>query len=320
MNRKGLITGYVLVAAGSAMFASKAIFVKLAYMERHDALLILSWRMAIALPVFLGIGLLAVLKRRRDGVSLPSWRSVTGAVAVGLVGYYLAMILDFAGLLYVSAQLERLALFTYPIFLMLIGAGFFGMRLRAASLAPAAVSYLGLACVFFTDFSTGGSNVTLGTALVLASALSFAIYQLLAKTYITSMGSTLFTSLALSGAALATIAHVFVARGGLDTSVTAHYLWLAAGTGLVATVVPSFFVNAGMARIGAASTAMISNVSPLLTIYFAVVLLGEEFTVTHGIGTALVVGGVGFHAWSELRRPPPVRSRDKLIETETDTK
>ena len=82
-----------------------------------------------------------------------------------------------------------------------------------------------------------------------------------------------------------------------------HYFMLAAGTGLLATVIPSFFVNAGMARIGAASTAMISNVSPLLTIYFAVVLLGEEFTLPHAIGTALVVGGVGYHTWRELKAP-----------------
>ena len=56
-----------------------------------------------------------------------------GAIGIGLIGYYLAMVLDFAGLLYVTAQLERLALFTYPIFLIFIGAAFFGMRLTASS-------------------------------------------------------------------------------------------------------------------------------------------------------------------------------------------
>ncbi|MCB1432479.1 MAG: EamA family transporter, partial [Alphaproteobacteria bacterium] len=119
--------------------------------------------------------------------------------------------------------------------------------------------------------------------------------------YISMMGSTLFTSLALSGAAVATLVHIFVTRGGIETDVSAYYLSLAFGTGLLATVVPSFFVNAGMGRIGAASTAMVSNISPLITIYFAVVLLGEEFTLAHGIGTALVVGGVGFHTWRDLK-------------------
>ncbi len=140
---------------------------------------------------------------------------------------------------------------------------------------------------------------------MLASAVSFAVYQLLAKGLISRMGSTLFTSLALSGAAVASLAHIFVARGQLDASVSHHYLALAAGTGLIATVIPSYFVNAGMARIGATSTALISNVSPLLTIYFAVILLGEDFTWADALGTVLVIGGVGYHTWRDLKKPPP---------------
>ena len=302
MDRQRAIIGYLLVAAGSAMFSSKAIFIKLAYLERPDPLLMLAWRMAFALPVFLLVGAVEVFRRRKDGRPMPGPGAILGAVAVGLVGYYLAMILDFWGLLYVSAQLERLALFTYPIFLIFIGAAFFGMRLSWSSVMAAIISYAGLAVVFLNDFSSAGSQVTLGTALVLLSAVAFAVYQLLAKGLISEMGATLFTSLALSGAALTTLAHVFILRGALDTSVSHHYLLLAAGTGLIATVIPSFLVNAGMGRIGAASTAMISNVSPLLTIYFAVLILGEDFTLADGIGTALVVGGVGYHTWRDLRR------------------
>ena len=303
MDRRALIIGYLLVAAGAALFASKAIFIKLAYMERYDALLILAWRMVFALPVFLVVGAYEIARRKADGRPMPRQGAVLGAIGIGLIGYYLAMILDFGGLLYVSAQLERLALFTYPIFLIFIGAAFFGMKLTRTSLIAAFVSYLGLAVVFATDFSEGGSNVTLGTVLVLGSAVSFAVYQLMAKRYISEMGATLFTSVALSAAAVTTLAHVFIVRGHLDTSMSWHYFMLAAGTGLLATVIPSFFVNAGMAKIGATSTAMISNVSPLLTIYFAVVLLGEAFTWSHALGTALVVGGVGYHTWREIRKP-----------------
>ena len=308
MDRRSLITGYALVAVGAALFSSKAIFIKLAYAERFDALLILAWRMVFALPVFIAVGVYEVLRLRRQSKPLPRRNAVLGAIGIGLVGYYVAMILDFSGLLYVTAQLERLALFTYPIFLIFIGAGFFGMRLTPSSLVAALITYIGLAFVFISDFSIGGSNITLGTALVLGSAISFAVYQLMAKRYISEMGPALFTSVALSAAAVTTLLHVFIARGGLDRSMSTNYFVLAAATGLLATVVPSFMVNAGMARIGAASTAMISNISPLLTIYFAVVLLGEDFTPAHGIGTALVVGGVGYHAWRELKKPSPAKT------------
>lgn len=244
MDRRSLIIGYLLVAAGSALFSSKAIFIKLAYIERYDSLLILAWRMAFALPVFVVVGAFALARRKHEGKPLPDMISILGAIGIGLIGYYLAMVLDFTGLLYVTAQLERLALFTYPIFLIFIGAAFFGMRLTPFTVVAAAITYAGLAFVFVSDFSAGGANITLGTALVLASAVSFAVYQLMAKRFIADMGSTLFTSFALSGAALTTLAHVFIMRGGLDTSMSANYFILAAATGLLATVVPSFFVNA----------------------------------------------------------------------------
>lgn len=304
MDRRSLITGYLLVAAGSAMFSSKAIFIKLAYLERYDSLLILAWRMIFALPVFVAVGAFELARLRREGKPMPRRGAILGAIGIGLIGYYLAMVLDFAGLLYVSAQLERLALFTYPIFLIFIGSAFFGMRLTASSVVAAVITYLGLAVVFISDFPAGGTNVTLGTLLVLGAAVSFALYQLMAKRYIGEMGAALFTSVALSAAAVTTLAHVLIVRGEIDTSMTPYYFMLAAGIGILATVLPSFFVNAGLARIGAASTAIISNVSPLLTIYFAVVLLGEPFTLPHAIGTALVVGGVGYHTWRELRKPP----------------
>ena len=125
--------------------------------------------------------------------------------------------------------------------------------------AAAAITYAGLAFVFVSDFSSGGANITLGTALVLASAVCFAVYQLLAKRLIAQMGAAMFTSFALSGAAITTLAHVFIMRGGLDTALSANYFMLAAATGLLATVVPSFFVNAGMARIGAATQRRASS-------------------------------------------------------------
>jgi drug/metabolite transporter (DMT)-like permease len=214
MDRRSLIIGYLLVAAGSALFSSKAIFIKLAYMERLDSLLILAWRMAFALPIFVVVGMFELARRKREKKPLPRLQSVMGAIGIGLIGYYLAMILDFAGLLYVTAQLERLALFTYPIFLIFMGAAFFGMRLTRSSLIAALVSYLGLAFVFVSDFSIGGSNVTLGTVLVLGSAVSFAAYQLMAKCYIGEMGPALFTSVALSAAAVTTLAHIFIAGVG----------------------------------------------------------------------------------------------------------
>jgi drug/metabolite transporter (DMT)-like permease len=285
------------------LFSTKAVFVKLAYLERADASLMLAWRIIIALPIFAAVGFLAWRVRRAAGAPPPGTAVTVRALLTGFVGYYLAMILDFEGLLYISAQLERLVLFTYPVFVMQLGAAFFGGRLSARNLAAAMVTYVGLAAVFAADFLERGADVVAGTVLVLGSALAFALYQLLAKNLIAGLGSTLFTSLALSAAAVASIAHYVIVSGGAGFAVSRHYLLLAVAIGILATVLPSFLVNAGLARIGPQSTAMISILSPLLTIYFAVVFLGEPFTFFDAIGTALILGGIGFYTWNDLRNP-----------------
>ena len=84
MDRQRAIIGYLLVAAGSAMFSSKAIFIKLAYLERPDPLLMLAWRMAFALPVFLLVGAIEVFRRRKDGRPMPGPGAILGACAASV--------------------------------------------------------------------------------------------------------------------------------------------------------------------------------------------------------------------------------------------
>jgi drug/metabolite transporter (DMT)-like permease len=296
--------GYALVGIGAALFSSKAIFIKLAYEEAPDAAKVLAFRMVVSLPFFAAIGLVAYRDRRRKKLPPPPPRDVAGALIAGLIGYYISMILDFEGLVYITAGLERLVLFTYPVFVILLGSAFFGERLMARSLGAAAITYVGLALVLWQGFSVTGWATAIGTGLVVLCALTFAFYQLIAKTYIARLGSTIFTSVALSGAAVACLLHYAVVSGSLNFYASQRFWLLAAATGLVATVLPNFLVNAGLARIGAQSTAMISTISPVVTIALAVAVLGESFTALDALGTALVIGGIGLHTWFDMNAKP----------------
>ena len=116
--------GYACAALGAAFFSTKAIFIKLAFQDQVDAALMLAYRMLFATPVFIAVGIWAFTQRRAKGEQPPHWRDVAAAVFVGFLGYYVASAFDFAGLMYISASLERLVLFTYPIFVMFIGSAF----------------------------------------------------------------------------------------------------------------------------------------------------------------------------------------------------
>src|SRR4051794_37399503 len=294
------IAGVLLAASGAALFSTKAIFIKLAYVENGNAPELLAWRMVFSLPFFLGVGIYALRQRRQSGQPLPDWDMIAGAALNGFIGYYLAALLDFEALTYITAQLERLVLFTYPIFVMILGRLFFGALVTREGVAGALITYVGLAVVFGAGVGTSGWAGAVGTTLVLGAALAFAIYQLFAKNFIIAMGSTLFTAVAMTAASVASIAHFLIASGGAF-HVSPSYLALAAGTALFATVIPSFLMNAGLARIGPQSAAMISTLSPLVTIYLAVVFLSEVFTSADAIGTVLIIGGVGLYSWFDMR-------------------
>lgn len=305
MEKRRVLFGYLYAGLGAALFSTKAIFIKLAYMEQANAALMLALRMAVSLPFFVGVGLYALYQLHQNGKPMPGWNLTIRALLTGFIGYYISSLLDFEGLVYITAQLERLVLFTYPIFVMFLGWMFFGARLTWLSVLAAAITYAGLVVVFLNDLPSGGTATIIGTALVLGCAITFAVYQLLAKKFITVMGSTLFTSIALSGSAFACIAHYIVTSHGIDFSSSPRFFWLAAGTAFFATVLPSFLVNAGLSRISPQSTSMIATISPLITISLAVWILGEPFTWADALGSTMVIAGVGIYAVTD-RKPAVV--------------
>ncbi|MDE2383036.1 MAG: DMT family transporter [Alphaproteobacteria bacterium] len=314
MNRQNLL-GYAYAALGAALFSTKAIFIKLAYIDKVDAGLMLALRMVTALPFFLAVAVYIVWRDVKAGRPLPSGKMWLSAMAIGFVGFYLSALLDFMGLVYITAQLERLVLFTYPVMIMVLGWLFFGGRISLMGCLGAAITYGGLSVVFLSSYKGGGSNVVLGTTLVLGCALTYALYQLLAKKIIGQIGSPLFTGVALSSSAVACVLHYIIVNQTFDFSAPGHFYQMAIGCGIVATVIPSFLVNASLSRISAQSSSMIATISPIITISLAVWILGEEFTWIDAFGSALVIAGIALYALTE-KKPDAEKKQEMAGEME----
>ena len=221
---------------------------------------------------------------------LPDLRAIGGALCLGLLGYWFASYMDFLGLEYISAQFERLILFTYPMFVVLFGALFFGQSIRIYALVGIAISYAGLAVIFSEKLSVIGQDAVIGAGFVLAAAIAFALYQLIARNMIINIGPRLFTCIAMIGAAIGAFVQFGLTHPASDLIVSpnlyVHAIILAIG----ATVLPSFFLNAALHRISAQANATIGTLSPVATILLAVLILGEHLTAVDMIGSALVSG------------------------------
>jgi drug/metabolite transporter (DMT)-like permease len=299
--RRRVEAGYLFAAAGAILFSTKAVAIKLAYQDHVDAETLLALRMGLATPFYLLIGLHAVRERQRLRQSLPPRRRVAATCGVGLLGYWVASYLDFLGLEHVSAQIERLILFTYPIFVVIFGALFFGQRVTRNALIAVVISYAGLALIFGESTITGGRDAVLGGGLVLAAAVAFALYQLFAKNLIAAVGPRLFTCIAMTAAAFGAIAQFFLTHPAAALAVSgrvwATSLFIAIGS----TVLPSFFLNAALHRISAQANATIGTLSPVATIVLAYLILGETLSPLAWAGTALVIAGIGWFTLSERR-------------------
>ena len=288
--------GIFLALLGAALFATKGIIIKLALADGIDTLTTLAWRQVVAVPVFVTVGVLGYARQRRrapaDAPAVLDIKTTFQALGVGVLGYYVARLLDFSGLTYITAQLDRLILLTYPFFVVAFGMIFFKRRITGLMIASLVVSYAGIVIIFARDFSVEGDNVALGSLLVFGSALAYAGYQVLAKPLIDKLGPQLFTSIAMSGAGPAVLVHFLATHPLGAMAINGQGLWVMIAIGLVATVAPAYCISAGIGLIGPERTAIIGNVSPLVTVGLSISILGEAFTVWHALGTALVLIGV----------------------------
>lgn len=310
------IWGYIFAAIGAVFFSMKAIFVKLAYLPNVDAnideveaITLLALRMGFATPIYILIWCITYRKIKRRGETLPRLSLYVKAAALGCLGYYVCSALDFYGLKFITAQLERLLLFTYPAFVVILGALFFGGAVTARSIGCIALAYSGILVVFLGGDIATGSNVVFGSAILMVCAVFFALFQLMAKSVITEMGSTHFTCAAMIAAGVAIFLHFLalnIQAGTLGTALDlpAHIWMIGAMIAVFSTLLPSFLINIALGRIGAQAVATIGMISPIATIIVAVMLLGEPFGLVDAMGTALTILGIGLYTWFDKRKMP----------------
>ena len=299
------VAGYGLAIAGAALFSTKGIFIKLAYTTGIGTETVLALRMLVAFPFYLAIGawVLATSPELRARLS-PG--EIAAAAGVGILGYYVASSLDFWGLSFITAQYERLVLFTYPFFTLALGVLFFGDRMNWGAVPGLVMSYAGLLVIMAWNFVVNPDGLLAGTVLVLGAAVSFALFQHLAKRRMAVIGTRAFTCIAMGAAALVALAHNTVQHGIASYAAFSGEIWFyGACLGIVGTVLPSFLLNSGIQRIGARATSSTAAFGPIATIALAVVVLGEAFTVWHALGTTLVVLGVAWFSRAEHRAKTP---------------
>lgn len=294
-QRREMLTGLLLAGAGAIAFSCKAIIVKLAYRYGVDAVTTLMYRMLFALPLFLALSWWA--GRGKPALSAHDWRTLS---ALGFCGHYLASFLDFAGLQYIGASLERLILYLNPTIVLVAGMLLFKIAVTRRQWLALGISYIGVLVVFGHDMRAG-ANVAFGSALVFASAVSYALYLVFSGEVVRRLGALRVTGVATSISCVLCIGQFFILKPPAAMIVAPEVLWLSALNATLCTFIPVLMVMMALERIGAGIAAQIGMIGPLSTVILSTIVLDEAFNGWIAAGTTLVVAGVWLLAKS--RRP-----------------
>ena len=280
-------SGLLLAAAGSIAFSGKAIIVKLAYRHGVDAITLVMFRMLFAVPFFIAMAWWA--GRGKPALTRADWWGVLG---LGFSGYYISSFLDFLGLQYISASLERLILYLNPTLVLILGWVLYQRKITSRQAVAMAVSYSGVLLVFGHEVSLEGENVSLGALLVLGSAITYAIYLSYSGQLVQRLGSLRLAGLATTVACFFCILQFVLLKPMSALNVAPEVIWLSILNATACTVLPVLMVMMAIERIGPGLTSQIGMIGPMSTLTMGAFWLNETFNMWVLTGTALVLGGV----------------------------
>ena len=275
--------------AGTISFAFRPVLIKLGYSAHPvSATTLLFLRMTLALPFFLAM---AWWLRGAAPIARRDW---LGIVALGFLGYYLASLLDFLGLQYVSAGLGRLIMFLYPTLVVILSAFFLGKSPTSREIVALGITYAGIAFVLSERLGVAPEHrmFLFGVLLVFSSAMCYAVYLVAGSQLVRRVGSLRFTAYTMIVSTVPAVVQFVLLESPAALELPATIWWYAILLATACTVFPVLLVAEALKRIGANHFAMIGALGPVTTVLADFALLEGAFTAVQMAGGALVILGV----------------------------
>lgn len=280
----------ILASLGAILFAAKAIVVKFSYQYGATADVVLTLRMVFSLPIFW----FAVWWNQRLTAPAPLVRrDVVKVCAIGLLGYFLSSYLDFLGLHYISAGLERVILYVTPAIVLVLSKFFLKKTIDRRQYWAMVVAYVGIVMVFLHDIQLNGHGaVVLGSVLVFLAAVVYSIYLIFAGELVGRVGSIRLVALASASATLAACIQSLVLGASALLVQQPEVYSLALVNALFCTFMPMLFIMMAVNRIGSSLTAQAGTIGPVGTAFLGWYFLNEPVSPLQLAGIAVVLVGI----------------------------
>lgn len=255
---------------------------------------VLAWRFLIAAPVAWAI---VLVRWRAGGPSprdAPAGRMLVAGFAFGMIALF-----AFYGVDHLSASLYTVLIYTYPA-MVAAGSMLLGRPPTRTLWTALGLTILGIALTVPSVFEGGTDADGIGLAYTIGNAALYAVYILATARFLrpgrAASDSVVAATWSLTGSLV--FAFAAMALNGLQRPPDWTQALNLAGLAVVSTVIAGMTMLLGLARLGPAPTALVATLEPVLTLVWAVLLLGESLRPIQIAGAALVLAGV---VWAQRR-------------------
>jgi drug/metabolite transporter (DMT)-like permease len=285
MHSRSPASAYTAAVGMTVAFGLSFVATKYA-LRGFEPLLIALLRFALAGAI---LWLVWRLQHRGERVS----RRELGRLALlGFVSLTVYFSFENLGIARTSASEAAILIAAIPLFVVVLNTFTLRERTSARQWSGIALSFAGIAALVLLGGSAADGSLT-GNLLVLAASLSAAVYSLLARRLLVSRPAlfvttfqNLFGALFMLPLALAEAAFVGVRRPTAEAA--GGVLFLTA----VCSIAAYLMLNYAFRFIPASRVAVFINLTPIVAVASAYVLLGERFTPGQAIAVVVVVAGV----------------------------
>jgi drug/metabolite transporter (DMT)-like permease len=231
------------------------------------------------------LGIYALVTR----MPLPARRDIPGIAITGFLGFALYNVALNLGEQQIPAGTASLIVASAPIYVALLAGRFFHERLRARAWIGIFLSFLGVAIVSVD--TSGGIKLSLSALLVLAAAVSQAIYTVSQKPFLKKYSPLQFTSYAIwAGTFFLLIFTPGLLRqlpaASLESTLAIVYMGVFPGA--IGYACWAFVLS----RLPAPKAGSFLYLIPAIAIIIAWIWLGEVPSITALLGGLLIVLGV----------------------------
>jgi drug/metabolite transporter (DMT)-like permease len=294
-KRTRFLLGIFILVIANVGFSAKAVIIKLMYQYHVPTVSVIALRMLLSVPIFIIVAF--GMSRRSENVTL-KMKELAAIGGLGILSYYISSMLDFLGLQYVSAGVERLILFTYPTIVLILSFIFYKKKITTPQYIAVFLTYVGVAIAFVAEKGLGHqADVIKGGILIGTCAFTYALYVVWTGQLVHRYGSIKFSAYAMMAATIPALIQSYFYNGmdifNFPKEVYTLSIWMA----IAATVIPIFLIVEGIRIVGAGNSSIIGFVGPVATIGLAYVFLGEQMSALQLLGTAIVLVGVFLISW-----------------------